>query len=161
VRIHRECSRSDAPWGPTTTFKSRCRRGVVVKVAKAVESRKRTDKFSYLRKNSRKSTTSGISSAVLTPFGTCLARVVKIAPTDAIVLITGESGTGKELIARAVHVNRQAFRSARCNGQVAPAITETLLESELFRSCSRRVYGSCIGAQGLIRGSRPAELLFR
>ena len=54
-----------------------------------------------------------------------------VAPTDATVLITGESGTGKELVARAVH----AGSNRRYHPMViihCGALTETLLESELF-----------------------------
>jgi DNA-binding NtrC family response regulator len=54
-----------------------------------------------------------------------------VAPTDATVLITGESGTGKELVARAIH----AGSNRRYHPMVVihcGALTETLLESELF-----------------------------
>jgi two-component system, NtrC family, response regulator HydG len=54
-----------------------------------------------------------------------------VAPTDANVLITGESGTGKELVVRAIH----AASMRRFHPLVAihcGALTETLLESELF-----------------------------
>ena len=54
-----------------------------------------------------------------------------VGPTDATVLITGESGTGKELVARAIHA-----ASMRRFHPIVPihcgALTETLLESELF-----------------------------
>ena len=60
-----------------------------------------------------------------------LETVAQVAPSDATVLITGESGTGKEIIAGAIHHN-----SLRKNGPYikinCAAITETLLESELF-----------------------------
>lgn len=57
--------------------------------------------------------------------------VAKAAPTKSTVLILGESGTGKELIARAIHQHSQRvggpFVAVDCG-----ALTETLLESELF-----------------------------
>ncbi len=60
-----------------------------------------------------------------------LALVKRVATSKATVLVTGESGTGKELIARATHLcsNRaqRPFISVNC-----AALTETLLESELF-----------------------------
>ena len=60
-----------------------------------------------------------------------LETVSQVAPSEATVLISGESGTGKELIAGAIH-----FNSLRKNGPFVKincaAITETLLESELF-----------------------------
>ncbi len=60
-----------------------------------------------------------------------LDTVSQVAPSEATVLITGESGTGKEMIAGAIHYN-----SLRKDGPFikinCAAITETLLESELF-----------------------------
>ena len=60
-----------------------------------------------------------------------METIAQVAPSEATVLITGESGTGKEMIAGAIH-----FNSLRKDGPFVKincaAITETLLESELF-----------------------------
>jgi len=57
--------------------------------------------------------------------------VQKVAATDSTVYIYGESGTGKELVARAIHEHSKraggSFIKVNCG-----ALTETLLESELF-----------------------------
>ncbi|MCX7847868.1 MAG: sigma-54 dependent transcriptional regulator [bacterium] len=58
-------------------------------------------------------------------------QIKQVAPTDTTVCIMGESGTGKELVANAIHEHSRragkAFVKVNC-----AAITETLLESELF-----------------------------
>ncbi len=63
--------------------------------------------------------------------GRVMEQVGRAAGTKATVLIRGESGVGKELVARAIHLNSprrdRAFICLNC-----AAITETLLESELF-----------------------------
>src|SRR5208337_4741324 len=65
------------------------------------------------------------------PMQRVLELVGTVAPTDTTVLIHGESGTGKELVARAIHhLSPRRFMplvTIHCG-----ALTETLLESELF-----------------------------
>ncbi|RLC25588.1 MAG: two-component system response regulator [Deltaproteobacteria bacterium] len=69
----------------------------------------------------------GKSPAILS----LLDTIHMVAPTDANVLVMGESGTGKELVSSAIHFNssRKDQPYVRIN---CAAITETLLESELF-----------------------------
>jgi DNA-binding NtrC family response regulator len=73
--------------------------------------------------------------------------VAQAAPTRATVLILGESGTGKELIAQALH--EKSTRRGKPFIKVAcAALTETLLESELFG----HEKGSFTGAAGRKEG---------
>jgi two-component system response regulator HydG len=60
-----------------------------------------------------------------------METVAQVAASEATILITGESGTGKEVIAGAIHSNSPRSRSPFIKLNCA-AITETLLESELF-----------------------------
>jgi len=86
--------------------------------------------------------------------GTCAAMqsvyrlVAQCAPTNSTVLITGESGTGKELIARAIHYNSlrkdKPFVAVDCN-----ALTETLLESELFGHVKGAFTGAIASKKGM------------
>jgi DNA-binding NtrC family response regulator len=69
----------------------------------------------------------GKSPAMLEVYKT----VARVASTRSTVLILGESGTGKELIARAIH-EHSPRASHRFVAVDCGALTETILESELF-----------------------------
>jgi len=92
------------------------------------------------------------------PMRRLLDLAQRIAPVESTVLITGESGTGKELIARLVH-----GASRRAAGPFIPvncgAITETLLESELFGHARGAYTGAVSDRAGLFESAGGGTIL--
>jgi len=78
--------------------------------------------------------------------------IARVAPTGTTVLIQGESGSGKELVARAIHANsersRFSFVAVNCG-----ALSETLLESELFGHVKGAFTGASYTKQGLFESA--------
>ncbi len=83
--------------------------------------------------------------------------ILKVAPSDASVLVQGESGTGKELVAQALH-----HHSGRAGMPFVPvdcaSISETVLESELFGHVKGAFTGADKAALGLIRSADGGTL---
>lgn len=83
--------------------------------------------------------------------------VEKIAPLDTTVVIEGETGTGKNLVAKTIHrISKRAsekFLSINCG-----AITETLLESELFGHEKGAFTGAIKQKQGLFEAAHGGTL---
>jgi DNA-binding NtrC family response regulator len=78
--------------------------------------------------------------------------IARVATTGTTVLIQGESGCGKELVARAIHANsdRSKFPFVALN---CGALTETLLESELFGHVRGAFTGASYMKQGLFESA--------
>ncbi len=83
--------------------------------------------------------------------------ILRAAPTDSTVLIQGDSGVGKELIARALHHgsprSERPFIAVNCG-----ALTETLLESELFGHAKGSFTGAVADKVGLVEVAHTGTL---
>jgi two-component system response regulator HydG len=132
---------------------------LLVKVARAVEKRRLSAEVKAMAADSRErdgfDPIIGRSAAIRD----VLLRIKRVAPTDTTVLITGESGTGKELVARAIHANSlragKPFISVNC-----AAISETLLESELFGHVRGAYTGAVATRKGLFEDANGGTFFF-
>ena len=132
---------------------------LLVKVQRAVEKRHLAGEVTVLaaefRERYRFENIIGRSGAIRDVLG----RIVRIAPTDSTVLITGESGTGKELVAKAIHANSKRadrpFVTVNC-----AAISETLLESELFGHVRGAFTGAVAARKGLFEEASGGTFFF-
>jgi len=83
--------------------------------------------------------------------------IIQAGSSNESVLITGETGTGKELVARALH-----YHSLRSGSHFIPvdcaAISETVIESELFGHVKGAFTGAYISTLGLIRSADKGTL---
>jgi DNA-binding NtrC family response regulator len=87
-----------------------------------------------------------------------LDLVIRVAPTDATVLIQGESGTGKEIIAKVIHHasprTDKPFVAVNCG-----ALPEPLLESEIFGHVKGAFTGATAHKKGLFEEAHSGTFL--
>jgi Nif-specific regulatory protein len=110
-------------------------RGLIELAAYAAVALENTQQFSELIERQEKLVEQAAQDAMLVGESAAIqavrATARRIADTDLAVLVLGENGTGKEVVARSIHFGsrrrKNPFVAVNC-----AAITETLLESELF-----------------------------
>ncbi len=132
--------------------------GLIAIVDRAVEHKRLRDRNLFLEKRldiaARFEGIIGSSP----PMREVFALIESVARSDATLLIVGESGTGKELVARAVHErsdrSQRAFVALNCG-----ALTETVLESELFGHVKGAFTGAISSRRGLFEEASGGTLL--
>jgi len=91
------------------------------------------------------------------PFLRVVAQVLRVAHSEATILLSGETGTGKELVARAVH-----YGSPRKGGPFVPvncgALPDHLVENELFGHTKGAYTDAAFSGKGLVAEAEGGTL---
>ncbi len=122
---------------------------LLLKIKKALAWSHLTEVNRYLREQVERGDQHGELVGQCRTFREILGLVDKVATTDARVLVVGESGTGKELIARIIH-RRSLRRGGAFFAVNCGALTETLLESELFGHERGAFTGAVAAKKGIV-----------
>lgn len=123
---------------------------VIFRVKKLIEYKKLAAENKYLRQ--RISSDAGFTNLIgkSESMKKVYDIITQVAPTNSNVLIQGKSGTGKELVAKAIHFNSKRkdriFLPINCG-----AISENLIESELFGHKKGAFTGAAEDKQGLFK----------
>ncbi len=126
-------------------------------LSKACRQAEMSSELALLRRQVRNETSFhgilGASSLMMDIF----EMVRTVGPTDASVLITGETGTGKELLAKAIHLeSERRNRPLICIN--CAALTESLLEAELFGHAKGAFTGALVERAGRLESAHQGTL---
>lgn len=123
---------------------------VIFRIKKLIDYKKLASENKYLRQ--RISSDTGFTNLIgkSESMNKVFDVITQVAPTNSNVLIQGKSGTGKELVAKAIHFNSKRkdkiFLPINCG-----AISENLIESELFGHKKGAFTGAAEDKQGLFK----------
>jgi two-component system response regulator PilR (NtrC family) len=123
---------------------------VIFRIKKLIDYKKLAAENKYLRQ--RVSSDTGFTNLIgkSEPMKKVFDIITQVAPTNSNILIQGKSGTGKELVAKAIHFNSKRkdriFLPINCG-----AISENLIESELFGHKKGAFTGAADDKQGLFK----------
>ncbi len=127
-------------------------------IDKALQVRALEDRVSYLVEEKQKAYTIDNIVGHSAPMRGVFKMIGSVATTRTNVLIQGESGTGKELVAKAIHYN-SPFRDEPFIVINCSAISDTLLESELFGHVKGAFTDAVCRDQGQVRDRRQGDAL--
>lgn len=141
----------------TSEQKERFQQDMMMALERAVRTRKTVLENRRLRLNRVEGQEDPLLHSGSRTMGHVVNMMRKVADTPATVLLTGESGVGKELVARTIH-----RRSSRATDPFVVlncgALTESLLNSELFGHVKGAFTGADSNRDGLLREAGKGTL---